>query len=149
MKEKKNVGATFRPVARLRGEHLTVAASEKERMEQEFRLRIRQLERREDDFAVFLGSVERERLGDFLLRTGSPATALIAYREAAGCLLDGERYDDLSGGRRALPARMLRIRFLDLVEKIDRCCASDERLCRMVAGDRSLRQLRDRWLKTC
>lgn len=133
-------------VARLRGERLTVADSLKKEMEQEFRRNLRQLECRGDDRGVFRESLEQERFGDFLRLTGSRVAAVKSYLQAAACCLDGAYYE--SGDCRGqIPARMLRIRFAHLADKIDACCAESPRLERIVTEDRWFRQMRKRYLR--
>jgi len=145
MKENKNTRANYRLVARQCGERLMVTASVREEMEQEFRRRIRQLENRGDDRSVFRESVERERLGDFLLRTGARAAAVKAYIEAASCCLDGAYYDTCDCGLQ--PLRLLRIRFVNLADKIESCCAGDARLKSLVSADRSFQRRYKRYLR--
>ena len=146
MKENKNTRANYCLAASLRGERLMVTASLKKEMEQEFQRDLRQLEHRGDDRMVFRESLEQERFGDFLLRTGSRVAAVKAYIQAACCCLDGAYYESCDS-RGLIPARMLRIRFANLADKIESCCAADARLKRIAAEDRWFQRMRKRYLR--
>lgn len=87
-----------------------------------------------DDRRAFAESVAFERLGELYLCLGSRPAAIRAFRDAALASLDGVAYDH---GVESLPARFLRIRFYNLLERIHACCDDDARF-RALASDESL-----------
>ena len=79
----------------------------------------------EADRQAFACSVSLERFGEFYLRNGFGTAAFRTFRAAALAALSGEEYDH---GEESLPARFLRIRFYDLLERLRACLAADPRL---------------------
>ena len=86
------------------------------------------------DRRAFAASVAYERLGELYLCLGARLEAFRAFRTAALVAPDGEEDDHGVG---SLPARLLRIRFYRLLDRISACCAADARL-RALADDPTL-----------
>ncbi len=84
-----------------------------------------------DDRRAFAESVAFERLGELYLCLGSRPGAIRAFRDAALATLGGVEYDH---GSESLPARFLRIRFYNLLDRLHACCGGDERF-RILTSD--------------
>lgn len=127
----------YQLVARMQGSRLLLNAALRDELARHYDRRIAQIARRERDRnrRAHRLALECERKGDFLLQTGKAAAALRAYLDAAVWALDGEYYD---WDRTQLPAYRLYLRSVELLDKIERCAASDPRLRQLIAGDRML-----------
>lgn len=137
-----------RLAACVRGERLFLAPDLRNRVVGEMRLRISRAAGGDpsafcspefrstpsDDRRAFAESVAFERLGELYLCLGSRPAAIRAFRDAALASLGGVAYDH---GVESLPARFLRIRFYNLLERMHACCDDDERF-RALASDESL-----------
>jgi len=127
-------------VARQQGDRLTLTTALRDEMRGLYLQRIATIEKRRwrerDDRGAFDQSVEWERLGDFLARTGTLPGAMKAYREAALCCIDSVPYDY---GHVSLPCRGLRLRLRTLVEKALAQAGNDRRLRSLLTDDPLIR----------
>lgn len=120
--------ANYRLAARQHGDSLTLAHDVHDEILSMHLARIRRMQCRSrsgDDRSARALSLEWERLGDFLRRTGSAARAAWAYTEGLECCTDGV-WTDSPDGYVISPG--MRFRYWHLLDKLERICAADPRI---------------------
>lgn len=120
--------ANYRLVARQHGDTLTIASEVRDEIITMYTERLHSMQSRrcrDDDRAARAMSLEWERLGDFLLRTGGAASAAAAYAEGLECCTDGVWIDS---SRVYVITSGMRFRYWHLLDKLERLCAENPRI---------------------
>lgn len=125
----------YQPVALMEGDRLILASSLCEELVREFRrdLRERHADASGNNRRLHRASVDYERFGDFLWEQRRYLEAWRMWRLAINFCMDEVRLNHCDG---TVPVRQLRLRMLDLADKIRSAARGHEWLEQLVARDK-------------